>query len=416
MSKRLLLADDSITIQKVIQITFAHEDYELTITDNGDAAFARARDLAPDLVLADVYMPGKNGYELCAAIKQDPALRQTPVLLLAGSFEPFDEGKARASGADAWIEKPFESQALIDKVAALLAAAAGASAAPSPPAPVAAPAVPVAAAPPVAAIPADPFADISFDEPAAVAAPAAPPAVPDDWSDLTVAPAAPVAAPAPQDFAFEPAPAAPPIEFPAEPPVAQEPSVFDSSVATPADFDVFGGAEEVMALGDDDILGAEDLEPAGELPSLSPWSREVAPLDEAFESFAEPAPLNFAPPIEPPPAPVAPSLAPAAPVPPPVAPVAAPPVMTPPVAAPPVATAPVAEPVVAAPTVAAAAVEQRVATLSEAEIEQIVERAVGKVIEKLAGTLIEKVAWEVVPDLAEALIKEEIRKIKDAAA
>ena len=62
------------------------------------------------------------------------------------------------------------------------------------------------------------------------------------------------------------------------------------------------------------------------------------------------------------------------------------------------------------------AVEQRVATLTEAEIEQIVERAVGKVIEKLAGTVLERVAWEVVPDLAEALIKDEIRKIKDTAA
>ena len=399
MSKRLLLADDSITIQKVIQITFAHEDYELTITDNGDAAFARAKDLVPDLVLADVYMPGRNGYELCAAIKQDPALRQIPVLLLAGSFEPFDEGKARASGADAWIEKPFESQALIDKVASLLAAAA------PQPAPVAPPAMPVAAAPPVAPPPADPFADISFDEPVAAVAPAqAQAAAADDWSDLAVPPAAP------------------PIEFPSEPfPAVPEPAAFEASVATPADFDAFGGVEEVMALGEDDILGAEDLEPAAELPSLSSWSREVAPLDETFESFGEAAPLNFAPPIEPPAPPVAPSLAPAAPVPPPVAPAApapvvAPPVAVPPVAAPPVAPAPVAEPAVAAPAVAVAAVEQRVATLSEAEIERIVERAVGKVIERLAGTLIEKVAWEVVPDLAEALIKEEIRKIKDAAA
>src|SRR5210317_1699377 len=123
MSKKLLLADDSITIQKVIQITFAHEDYELTITDNGDAAFAKAQEIKPDLVMADVYMPGKNGYELATAIKQDPALQSVPVLLLAGSFEPFDEDKARSCQADAWIEKPFESQSLIDKVAELLTAA-----------------------------------------------------------------------------------------------------------------------------------------------------------------------------------------------------------------------------------------------------------------------------------------------------
>ena len=126
MSKKLLLADDSITIQKVIQITFAHEDYELTITDNGDAAFAKAQEIKPDLVMADVYMPGKNGYELCAAIKADPALQHAPVILLAGSFEPFDEEKAKASKAEAWLEKPCESQALIDKVAELLSSAGAA--------------------------------------------------------------------------------------------------------------------------------------------------------------------------------------------------------------------------------------------------------------------------------------------------
>jgi len=121
MSKKLLLADDSITIQKVIGITFANEDYELAIVDNGDAALEKARSLRPDLILADVFMPGKNGYELCAAIKQDPLLQRTPVLLLSGTFEPFDEEKARDAGADSWIAKPFESQALIDRVEELLA-------------------------------------------------------------------------------------------------------------------------------------------------------------------------------------------------------------------------------------------------------------------------------------------------------
>lgn len=111
-----MLADDSITIQKVIGITFANEDYQLTIVDNGDAALEKARTDLPDLILADVFMPGKNGYELAAAVKQDPALRGVPVLLLAGTFEPFDEEKAVSSGADSWISKPFESQALISRV------------------------------------------------------------------------------------------------------------------------------------------------------------------------------------------------------------------------------------------------------------------------------------------------------------
>ncbi len=121
MSKKLLLADDSITIQKVVGITFAHEDYALTIVDNGDAAFENARVVRPDLILADVFMPGKNGYELCAAVKGDPELRTVPILLLTGTFEPFDEEKAVAAGADSWIAKPFESQALIDRVEELLA-------------------------------------------------------------------------------------------------------------------------------------------------------------------------------------------------------------------------------------------------------------------------------------------------------
>jgi len=394
MSKRLLLADDSITIQKVIQITFAHEDYELAITDNGDTAFARAKELVPDLVLADVYMPGKNGYELCAAIKAEPALKHIPVLLLAGSFEPFDEGKARASGAEAWIEKPFESQSLIDKVATLLSATSPAAPAPVAPAAVSAPAAPQpVVVPEPAPVPVDAFGDISFEEPIAPA-PVAP-------QPVVVPEPAPAPVDAFGDISFEELPAAAPtFEFAAEPfPGVEEPLAFEESAAPAADLGVFGETEEVMALGDDDILGAEDLEPAGEMSSLSPWSREEAPIEESFETLAEPQPLAFAPPIEPPPVSPAPSLAPAAPVAP-VAPVAAP------VAAPALAPAPAA----------AAAVEQRVATLTETEIEQIVERAVGKVIEKLAGTVLERVAWEVVPDLAEALIKEEIRKIKDAAA
>ena len=130
MSKKLLLADDSITIQKVIGITFANEEYDLTIVDNGAIALERARADRPDLILSDVFMPGKNGYELAAAVKQDPLLRGVPVLLLAGTFEPFDEDKARSSGADGWISKPFESQALIDRVEELLAR--GAAAAPAP--------------------------------------------------------------------------------------------------------------------------------------------------------------------------------------------------------------------------------------------------------------------------------------------
>src|SRR3989304_3953795 len=100
MAKKILLADDSITIQKVISITFASENYELIIVGDGDSALKRAKEARPDLIMADVAMPGKNGYEVCEAIKNDPSLSSTPVLLLAGTFEPLDRHEAERVGAD----------------------------------------------------------------------------------------------------------------------------------------------------------------------------------------------------------------------------------------------------------------------------------------------------------------------------
>ena len=120
MGKKLLLADDSITIQKVVGIIFANEDYELTLVDNGDAALEKAREILPDILLVDALMPGKTGYEVCEAVRNDPVLKHTLLLLLSGAFEPFDEEKARQSGADDCISKPFESQHLIDKVKRLI--------------------------------------------------------------------------------------------------------------------------------------------------------------------------------------------------------------------------------------------------------------------------------------------------------
>jgi CheY-like chemotaxis protein len=127
MPKNLLLADDSITIQKVVGITFANEDFKLTSVDNGEDAIAKARELKPDVILADVVMPRKNGYEVCEAVKGDPSTRHIPVLLLAGTFEAFDEARARHARADGHIAKPFESGALINKVKDLVGEKAGAA-------------------------------------------------------------------------------------------------------------------------------------------------------------------------------------------------------------------------------------------------------------------------------------------------
>ena len=120
MPKSVLVADDSNTIRKVIGMIFATEDFTVTMVDNGLDAVNKARELRPDIVLADCMMPGKNGYEVAEAIKGDPALQATPVMLLAGTFEPFDENRARASRADAHIVKPFDSTSFLDKVKTLV--------------------------------------------------------------------------------------------------------------------------------------------------------------------------------------------------------------------------------------------------------------------------------------------------------
>ncbi len=132
MPKTLLLADDSVTIQKVVGISFANEDVALLTVDNGDDAIARVREARPDIVLADVVMPGMNGYEVCEAIKSDPELRNTPVLLLTGTFEAFDEERATRAGADGHITKPFEAQSLVDQVNTRLAQAVAAAPEPVP--------------------------------------------------------------------------------------------------------------------------------------------------------------------------------------------------------------------------------------------------------------------------------------------
>jgi CheY-like chemotaxis protein len=123
MAKTLLLADDSVTIQKVVNISFASEDVTLVTVDNGDDAVERAKETRPDLILADVVMPGKSGYEVCETIKADPDLCHIPVLLLTGTFEAFDEERAASAGAAGHVAKPFEAQTLVNQVNRLLAEA-----------------------------------------------------------------------------------------------------------------------------------------------------------------------------------------------------------------------------------------------------------------------------------------------------
>jgi CheY-like chemotaxis protein len=107
--RKLLLADDSITIQKVVNLTFADEGIDVTTVGDGDAALEKLSAESPDILLADVNMPGPNGYEICELLRSDEATRNIPVILLVGSFEPFDETEAARVGANAYLTKPFQS-------------------------------------------------------------------------------------------------------------------------------------------------------------------------------------------------------------------------------------------------------------------------------------------------------------------
>ena len=125
MPHTLLLADDSVTIQRVIELTFADEDVDVVAVSDGDQAIQRIEAAPPDIVLADIGMPGKNGYEVAQHIHQSPRLSHIPVVLLTGAFEPVDQARAAEAGCDSVLAKPFEPQLVIGRVKELLAKSHG---------------------------------------------------------------------------------------------------------------------------------------------------------------------------------------------------------------------------------------------------------------------------------------------------
>jgi CheY-like chemotaxis protein len=411
MGNRLLLADDSITIQKVVAIIFANEEFELTVVDNGTAALTKAREIQPDVMLVDALMPGKTGYEVCSEIRRDPRLSSVPILLLIGAFEPLDEDKARSCGADATISKPFESQQLIDKVKELLELGKSRAAAPAAPAAQAAQPEPMAQgaediwgdlsamdtmAPPAAAPKAAPVQPAPQPQAAPQrpqAAPQPPPAAPkaaapveeiveasfedDLWGafELEEEEKAPAAAPsevfgvvepegeyeAEQFFTFEDdeaieetGPALELVEEPIELPAEPEPE------------ELFSFEEEVPAAAAAPAAPAAEPEPF-ELPEYEPFSIEEEPAE--LEPFApepvEPEPMQ----------PAATAWAETAPL-----------------------TQQAAPQPTAPPTAAAAPA--------------LTEEALVQALSKISREVIERIVWEVVPDLAEVLIKEEIKKLR----
>ena len=116
MPTKILIADDSTTIQKVFERTFPLDEFTLSFANNGEEALTKARTENPQLIIADINMPAKNGFEVCEVAKNDPALKAIPILLLIGILDDFDEEESRRVGADGFIIKPFEANAAIGKV------------------------------------------------------------------------------------------------------------------------------------------------------------------------------------------------------------------------------------------------------------------------------------------------------------
>jgi CheY-like chemotaxis protein len=488
MSKKILLADDSITIQKVIELTFSDEDFDVVTVGNGRLALEKLPEVRPDIVLCDIIMPEKDGYEVCEQIKANPATAHVPVLLLTGAFEPFDQERAARAGYDGSLAKPFEPETLIAKVKDLLARAPVRAAA-APPAPVARPAAPPGAAtapavlpfprpapppspPPTPSfIPDEPFGHLEEPE---VAGPAEAPLAPitEDESATLLAP--PAHEPAPGDststvmfragdlpWNAPPAPAPTPTRAPAVPPppaspphpepvflpegestaeVVEEPAVFEEVLEEDLDFGdtslepppaeasrtvlftpgvtlppvapadeggptgafeaVKGGpavepqpAPAFAPVGEpvyepEPVYAPEpepvyEPEPVLEEVEAGVHERATVPEEEAGPTRAatpEPGPAFKAPPREPEPRPAA----------------------HPPESFADVAPAAAPEPPAAAPSEAAHV------SVPVEMVEKIAQRVVAQISEKA----VREIAWEVIPDLAEALIKREIERLK----
>lgn len=113
---RILLADDSPHAQRMGERILREEGYEVVSLTDGNAAMMRLVDVDPDLILADVFLPGKSGFELCRYVKNEPRFKHVRVVLTAGLLEPFDEDEAKRAGCDAILKKPFEASRVVSTI------------------------------------------------------------------------------------------------------------------------------------------------------------------------------------------------------------------------------------------------------------------------------------------------------------
>lgn len=351
MGATILLADDSITIQKVIELTFAETEHRVVAVGSGRDLLDRVGTLKPDAVLCDVVMPDMNGYDICQTLKSDPATLHIPVVLLTGTFEPFDRSRALAAGCDAIVTKPFEAEELIRTVEELLRRKPQASTT----VPIGLEAVGVPEG-----VPALDFTTTGFER-MGVKEAAYEPSIPDEgleFSSTGVVAPLPAASPAsadifavtettpPRSTSDEELPAAQELEagavedetFPSAPQgLRQDHEATFAPVAEP----------EV----DDEEFRSEEVVPAAPAEGAAPQAiaEPVAPVEPEFpkESLAAPA-------------------------------------------------------AVAAP--------RSSDHLSDEDVERIAQRVL-----ELATPVLERIAWEVIPDMAEMLVRKRIRELEEAA-
>jgi len=467
MGGTLLLADDSITIQKVVELTFAETDHTVVAVGSGRELLARIAEVRPDVVLCDVVMPDMSGYEVCQTLKSGPDTLRIPVILLTGTFEPFDRDRALAAGCDAIVTKPFEARELIGTVDDLLRRG------PSSAVGTMAPLEEAAELPEVGipeGVPSLDFTSSSLNRSGApgadvLSAPppdlpvveltdtfiTAPPVAPPELAQSLPLPPAPDAVAPPPTVLTAPPPAAEPLpdldfrfdERPAPPPAPtrQEPAPLAPPTAADSPFGGDVGKTQKLNIAD-----LSDL--------FSPKTQPPRPVDAATTQPLVSAPFGTIPSLPPvdtqplPAPPEPPAVEPAAPAPPEPF-FAAPPTIATPeptwglTAAfnamtsgagqatgaepepPPAVDVPVAEPEpepepapapVPAPVAAAAAPVAEPAAvvpagpLSDADVERIARRVL-----ELATPLLEQIAWEVLPDVAETLVRQRIAELEAAA-
>ncbi|MFO0295731.1 MAG: response regulator transcription factor [Rhodospirillales bacterium] len=125
MAASVLVVDDEPNIVLSLEFLMRQAGYDVRVARDGDAALVAIAERAPDLVLLDVMMPGRDGYEVCQAIRADPACASTRIVMLTARSREVEREKGLAMGADDYVTKPFSTRALVERVQALLAARRG---------------------------------------------------------------------------------------------------------------------------------------------------------------------------------------------------------------------------------------------------------------------------------------------------